>query len=160
MVINKLVLDNLVDEDFHLIAIHCSAEVYKVVFYLNKFLGLNLQRTPKDVDYNYPEGMAFYELYDYYSKDEGFNYYLVSNKYSIKANHLQSNGFLFEGETKKKAYLLPEFKRVDCFLKIEDNSESVITKELLLAISKINQIVTAYTVEVTQMKSIENLIFS
>ena len=96
MAINKLVLDDLVEEDFSLIAIHCSAEVYRIVFYLNKLLGLSLKREPQDVDYNYPEGLAFYELYKFYNQREGCNYYVVSNKYKIKGLHLQSNGFLFE----------------------------------------------------------------
>ncbi|WP_292245789.1 IPExxxVDY family protein [Mesonia sp.] len=160
MAINKLVLDDLVEEDFSLIAIHCSAEVYRIVFYLNRLLGLSLKREPQDVDYNYPEGLAFYELYKYYNQLEGCNYYVVSNKYKIKANHLQSNGFLFEEETKRVANLLPEYKNVDCFLKIENNSDFVNIRKLLSQINQINQIVTAYQIEVTQIKSIENLIFS
>ena len=160
MAINKLVLDDLVEEDFSLIAIHCSAEVYRIVFYLNKLLGLSLKREPQDVDYNYPEGLAFYELYKFYNQREGCNYYVVSNKYKIEGLHLQSNGFLFEEETKRVANLLPEYKNVDCFLKIESSSEDVNIKKLLSEINQINQIVTAYQIEVTQIKSIENLIFS
>ncbi|MAN26998.1 MULTISPECIES: IPExxxVDY family protein [Mesonia] len=160
MAVNKLWLDDLVEEEFALIAIHCSAEVYRVVYNLNKILGISLQRQPTDVDYSYPEGLAFYELYNYYSEVEGCDYYLVSNKFKIKTNHLQSQGFLFEDETKKTVNLLPDFKNVDCFLKIEDNTGVVNIKKLLLEINKINQIVTAYEVELNQLKTIENLIFS
>ena len=67
---------------------------------------------------------------------------------------------LFEEETKRVANLLPEYKNVDCFLKIESSSEDVNIKKLLSEINQINQIVTAYQIEVTQIKSIENLIFS
>jgi len=129
MATNKLVLDNLIEDDFSLIAIHCSSEIYKVVFYINKLLGLHLKRMPKDVDYRYPEGLAFYELYHYYSQKEGFDYYVVSNKFKIKVNHLQSNGLLFEEETKKQANLVPEYKNVDCFLKIENNGETINLKK-------------------------------
>ena len=66
MAVNKLWLDDLVEEEFALIAIHCSAEVYRVVYNLNKILGISLQRQPTDVDYSYPEGLAFYELYNYF----------------------------------------------------------------------------------------------
>ncbi|SHI65358.1 hypothetical protein SAMN04488096_103197 [Mesonia phycicola] len=160
MAVNKLVLDSLVEDDFTLIAIHCSAEVYKVVFNINKLLGLSLKREPTDVDYNYPEGLAFYELYKYYNQSEGCDYYIVSNKCKVKALHLQSNGSLFKNETKRITNLVPEFKNVDCFLKIENTNQVVITKELLQDINKIKEIVTAYQIEVTQIKSIENLIFS
>ena len=67
---------------------------------------------------------------------------------------------MFEEETKRVANLLPEYKNVDCFLKIESSSEDVNIKKLLSEINQINQIVTAYQIEVTQIKSIENLIFS
>lgn len=160
MAVNKLLLDDLVEEDFSLIAIHCSAEVYRIVFYLNKVLGIHLKREPTDVDYSYPEGTAYYELYNYYSIAEGCDYYVVSNKFKIKSNHLQTQGFLFEDKTQKATYLLPEFKNVDCFLKIEDNTGVVNIKKLLLELNKINQIVTAYQIELNQLKTIENLIFS
>ncbi|MFT4943981.1 MAG: hypothetical protein ACI8RH_001729, partial [Flavobacteriales bacterium] len=41
---HKLVLDDDFEEDFSLIAIHCSEEPYKVAYILNQFARLKLRR--------------------------------------------------------------------------------------------------------------------
>ena len=63
---------------------------------------------------------------------------------------------------KKQKELLTccRIQKCELFLKIESSSEDVNIKKLLSEINQINQIVTAYQIEVTQIKSIENLIFS
>ncbi|MDB4299235.1 IPExxxVDY family protein [Flavobacteriaceae bacterium] len=46
---HKLVLDDDFEEDFSLIAIHCSEEPYKVAYILNQFARLKLRREKVDL---------------------------------------------------------------------------------------------------------------
>ena len=46
---HKLVLDDDFEEDFSLVAIHCSEEPYKVAYILNQFARLKLRREKSDL---------------------------------------------------------------------------------------------------------------
>ena len=53
MAVHKLVLDDVFEEALYtLIAIHCTVEDYRLAYLLNKYLGINLVRKSKDLDYN------------------------------------------------------------------------------------------------------------
>lgn len=52
MATHKLVLDDDFEEDFSLIAIHCSEEPYKVAYILNQFARLKLRREKLDLAFS------------------------------------------------------------------------------------------------------------
>ncbi len=56
-------------------------------------------------------------------------------------------------------YLLPEYKKVDYFLKIENAADSLDVSEITTQIKNIERITTVYTVDVENIKSKNNLIF-
>ena len=56
-------------------------------------------------------------------------------------------------------FLLPEFKKVDYFLKIEKTEETMDIKEIQLLLNTIENISTAYSVDTHKIKSKNNLIF-
>ncbi|WP_121667247.1 IPExxxVDY family protein [Mesonia aquimarina] len=160
MTVNKLVLDAFTEDDYKLIAIHSSIEAYKLAFFLNKLLDIKLAREECDVDFNHKHGIAYYPLFSYFSKSLGCNYYLVANKYKIKREEIVLHDQLFLEEEKITTHLLPEYKNVDYLLKVEDSTEMLSVKKLLLDINKIQQVVTAYEVDISTLKSNENLIFN
>ena len=160
MTVNKLVLDAFTEDDYKLIAIHSSIEAYKLAFFLNKLLDIKLAREDCDVDFNYKQGIAYYPLFNYFSKNLGCNYYLVANTYKIKKEEIILKDQLFVEEEKITTHLLPEYKNVDYLLKIEDSTETLSVKKLLLDIHKIHQVITAYEIDVSTLKSNENLIFN
>ena len=157
---NKLVLNTFIEEDFDLIAIHCSLEAYHLSFLLNKNLNFKLQREEVDVDFTYKEGTAFYELFKYCDDYQQCHYYLVENKHKIKAANLYSEGSLFKEEETYATHLIPEYKMVDFFLKIENEGSFISTKKLIADLHKITPIITAYKVDFDTLKSVENLTFS
>ena len=123
MTVNKLVIDCLEEEDYALIAIHSSIEAYKLAYFLNKLADLKLKRTDNDVDFNYPEGVAYFPLFDYFSDELGCCYYLVKNTYTLdNLTASGNNNPLFIQQGKRKVHLLQQFKQVDYFLK---NSELI-----------------------------------
>jgi len=56
-------------------------------------------------------------------------------------------------------YLLPEFKKVDYFLKIENLDETMDVIKILADLNTIDTISAIYTVETIKIKSKNNLIF-
>lgn len=158
---HKLVLDEVFDESYKLIAIHCSVEEYKLAFLLNKYLNLKLARSRKDIDFQIEGLRILFALYTYEDQLKYCTFSLVSNvsKAELKANTNSNSLFGLKETTLKKSYLLPEFKKVDFFLKIEEEIASVSEKLLLEKIKEIPQVSLAYSIEDHQIKSKENLIF-
>lgn len=162
MLAHKLVLDAVVDQPFKLVAIHCSVEEYKLAFLLNKHLDLRLSRARNDVDLYIRSVRAVFALYKYRDQQKYCDYYLISNKCKGQSTRTTAGfGSLFGEEemASETTYLLPEFNKVDFFLKIEEESEFVSEALLLDRIKEIPQIATAYSIETNKIKSKDNLIF-
>ncbi len=159
MLSHKLMLDE-VEDNYHLLAIHSSMEEFKMAFLLNKNLLLSLKRAAIDVDFNHGEVQALYPLFCYRETAKHRTYYLFKNKFKGSVKKVVSSGTLFiEDEISTElTYLVPEFKKVDYFLKIEDDLEEEFIQELLNGISKIPRVITTYIVDVNQLKSKNNLI--
>jgi hypothetical protein len=108
------------------------------------------------------EGLqVLFALYEFEDHQKYCKYFLVSNiaKGELISSTGQNSLFGEEQSAFKKLYLMPEFKQVDFFLKIEDESESISDKVLLRKIKEIPQVSTAYSIDFHQIKSKENLIF-
>ena len=122
---HKLVLDDFFEQPFKLLAIHASVEEYRMAFLLNKHLNIRMTRTRKDVDLRKNSVVSLFELYHFLDEPNYCNYYLVGNVSKSKAATKLQNNSLFgeESEGHQKNFLLPEFKQVDFFLKIEEDIE-------------------------------------
>lgn len=159
MASQKLVLDEFIDEqDFALIAIHCAIESYRLAYLLNQYCGIKLVRQPKDLDFL---NETQYPIYEWSDNKKLIDWHMVSNNCKIKANLNEEPGSLFtESGSVKNYYLIPEYQKVNYFLKI--SSDTINDKKLKLILNKIQnipQIVTAYTVKSETLKSKNNLIF-
>lgn len=162
MLAHKLVLDAVVDQPFKLIAIHCSVEEYKLAFLLNKHLDLHLSRARNDIDLHIKSVRAIFALYKFEDRQKYCGYFLISNKFKGQSKQTTAGfGSLFGEEemASETTHLLPEYSKVDFFLKIEDESDFVSEVLLLDRIKQIPQIATAYSIETEKIKSKENLIF-
>ncbi|MFI1744623.1 IPExxxVDY family protein [Thalassobellus sediminis] len=161
MAIHKLVLGDVFDEvTYTLIAIHCSLEDYRLAYLLNKHLGITLIRKPSDLDYD--KGTSTYSIFEWEDNKQLTTWNLVSNVCKIESFQQINYESLFDDQEKitKTTHLIPEYKRVNYFLKI--NNEFNLSKEkyILDNILKIPQIATAYSIDSSQLKSKDNLIFS
>ena len=73
---------------------------------------------------------------------------------------LEQNLFLDENvEINNKVYLLPELKKVDYFLKIENNCSTYKMDGIIQKLNNIDWISTVYEVNPETIKSKNNLIF-
>lgn len=158
----KLVMDEESEEPFTLIAVHSSEEEYKVAYLMNQYLNTRFKRRRLDVDFPSNGLMITFPLFDFLDEFNYSQFYLVANKCRIVEAALQSSGGLFSEVNSDKAtdhFLLPEFKKVDYFLKIYSDFENVPLQTLVSKINNIEQIISAYIVETDNIKSKNNLIF-
>ncbi len=160
MVHHKLDMGEEFEEPYTLIAVHCSEEEYKVAYLMNRHLNTRFKRRRVDIDFPSKGMMVTFPIFDFMDEFNYSQYYLVANKCRIAEAGLQSSGGLFsEIGSEKDHFLLPEFKKVDYFLKIYSDFENVPLQSLLAQINNIEQIVSAYLVETDNIKSKNNLIF-
>ena len=159
----KLQLDDDAGEDYVLIAIHCSEEPYKMAFMLNKHLTMQLQRRKSDLQLSTKEYDASFSIFEFENEQQYIQFYLFENKCTLSLEKSYAVGGLFEKEVSEKttvAHVLPEFKKVDYFLKIESDGNSFPIRKMLAQLNEINEVISAYTIENTTIKSHNNLIFS
>ncbi|MCF4100551.1 IPExxxVDY family protein [Gillisia sp. M10.2A] len=159
MLSHKLMMDDVEDE-YHLFAIHSSVKEYKMAYFINKHLNLCLKRARCDVDFNHGSIQALYPLYVFKEPAKYRSCYLIKNKYKGPVKKVISSGSLFIEEeiTSHSTYLIPEYRDVDYFLKIEEDIDDLRLQKLLNQIALIPNIITTYTVDPKQLKSKNNLI--
>lgn len=153
-------LDDVFCEDLYiLIGIHCTIEDYRLAYLLNKHLSVNLIRKPLDLDYN--DGKSSYSIFEWEDNKQLITWNLVSNICKTTSYQDVNYGSLFENQEQitRKTYLLPEYKRVNYFLKIDSDNLSE-ESHILNTILKMPQVITAYGIDINKIKYKDNLIFS
>ncbi|UPT72141.1 MAG: IPExxxVDY family protein [Flavobacterium sp. JAD_PAG50586_2] len=162
MAVHKLHYEEFDEIDYHLIAIHTSLEDYRLAYYINQNLPINLRKNDCNIQISNKDGEAQFTRFIYEDEKAGITWDLIQNKNDMLLSSQQVNQGLFAETNNKfstKIYFIPEFKKVDYFLKIENDSETVDVSEIANQIKKIERISTVYAVEVENMKSKNNLIF-
>jgi hypothetical protein len=163
MAIHKLDLGEFDEIDYHLIAIHTSLEDYRLAYFINQKLPINLGKNKNEIQINIKEGETKFSRFYYHDVEKGISWNLVQNKNEViqhkndkRQNNLFSN---ISMEVSTKVYLLPEFKKADYFLKIENLEDDLNVTAIQVLLNTIESISTAYTVETNKIRSKNNLIF-
>ena len=162
MAIHKLDLGEFDEIDYHLIAIHTSLEDYRLAYFINQKTGLNLSKNKNEIQITIKEGETKFSRFFYDDKKNGVFWNLIQNKNEVIQQKSESSQTLFSNikmEVSTKVHLLPEFKKVDYFLKIENLAETMYLKKIQNLLNTIENISTVYTVETNKIKSKNNLIF-
>lgn len=162
MAIHKLDIGEFDEIDYNLIAIHTSLEDYRLAFFLNQKLPINLSKSKNEIQINIKEGETNFSRFYYYDVEKTLSWNLIQNKNEVIQQKKDSNQNLFSTinlDVATKVYLLPEFKKVDYFLKIENSDDSISIMNIISILNTIDSIATVYTVDTNKIKSKNNLIF-
>ena len=130
------------------------------MYFLNQKLPILLNKNSDFVEFKTPNGSAFFSKFSYFVDETEEEWTLIENKDEFTDLETPSMKDLFSNEQPKIAtnlYFLPEMKKVDYFLKIENTILNL--NEIVSHINAISQISTAYIVDVENVKSKNNLIF-
>lgn len=154
MVTTHKFFEDFYEETFALLALHCSLEDYALVYSLNASLKTRLCRSRTDLDMSGNISFPFFEWKDELNHRK---WTLVANCSRIEAT-LQLNDLFQNERSFTTHHLVPEYKEVDYFLKIEQ-VDVEIDDTIIKSILNIPSIITAYTVDINTLKSKNNLIF-
>ncbi len=162
MAIHKLDIGYFDEVDYDLLAIHTQLEDYKLAFLLNKKLPILLSKCSEDININKKEGEAHFARFYFSNKGNKAEWNLFQNKNILITKYAEISENLFSNETYQnltRVCFVPEFKNVDFFLKVEKSEDTIQLAEIKQLINTIEDISTAYVVDVDQIKSKNNLIF-
>jgi hypothetical protein len=162
MAIHKLHFEEFDETNYHLIAIHTSLEDYRLAYYINQKLPITLAKCKNEIQIKVKDGETQFARYVYEDDKEGIQWNLIQNKNQITHKLKIGNQGLFaetQNSFASKVYLLPEFKKVDYFLKIENPNNTLETFEITTFLNAIERISTVYSIDIENIKSKNNLIF-
>ncbi|MGO4820199.1 MULTISPECIES: IPExxxVDY family protein [unclassified Flavobacterium] len=162
MAIHKLDLGDFDEIDYYLIAIHTSLEDYRLAYFINQKLPINLAKSKEEVQINIKEGETNFARFYHYDSENAISWNLIQNKNEVLQQNLNPSQDLFSNvkmEVSTKVFLLPEFKKADYFLKIENTDDTINVSQIKTILNTIDSISTVYTVDTNQIKSKNNLIF-
>jgi len=153
MAIHKIT-DDFYEDSFTLVALHSSMNDYAMVYTLNLCLKSNFKRTSKDLDISKKISFPIFEWRD----EQNDSYWtLITNTSSQEENVVGSDLFANE-PSYTKYHLVPEYKDADYLLKIEHEDDSL-EERTVKQLQTISKVITAYILEVDNLKSKNNLIF-
>ena len=161
MAIHKLDLDEFDEIDYHLIAIHTTLEDYRLAYFINQHLPVNLSKSNEEILISIKEGETQFSRFYFDDEDNFVSWNLIQNKNEVIGQNEIINQDLFSNSSQvvaTKVYLLPELKKVDYFLKIESDDDLELAG-IVKKLKSIKSLSTVYVVETETIKSKNNLIF-
>jgi hypothetical protein len=162
MAVHKLNIEDFEENDYYVIAIHSSLEDYRLAYYLNRELGISLSKNKFDIGTQIKKVKTSFTRFTFDDEQKLVLWDLVENKKVVETNEIDSNIDLFSN-TKSSfsttTYLLPEYKKVDFFIKIENAESEIDLDKVISKISKIEAIKLVYSLAKENIKSKNNLIF-
>lgn len=161
MAIHRLQIDDFVTIDYELIAIHSSLEDYRLAYFINRELHILLEKSPKDIGLRVKEGESFFSRYIFEDAESGIAYSLIRNRNTITSTqNLPASLFGDEGYSlTTSVHLLPELKKVDYILKIENVPSGFTPARVTEKLLGISYVTTTYTLDRNKLRSKNNLIF-
>jgi hypothetical protein len=159
MALHKLILDDIEDVSYSLLAIHCTMEDFRVAYLLNKHLKISLKRREEDLDFAFKK--ASFSLFEWKDVEKMITWNLISNVSKVEEEGILNTESLFNVPNKiiRTHNLIPEYKKVNYFLKIYNDGNFINEKSVIANIQQIPHIVTVYSLDASQLKSKDNLIF-
>lgn len=154
-------IDDFVSVDFELIAIHSSLEDYRLAYFLNQSLGLLLEKSEDSIGIRVQEGDTSFSRFVYDDPAEEILWSLIQNKNQVTYRKTDATS-LFDGDgysVTANVFLLPELKKVDYILKVENMPADFEPEDITDSLLGIKHITTAYTIDHNKLKSKNNLIF-
>lgn len=162
MAVHKLDFEEFDELDYHLVAIHTSLEDYRLAYFINQKLPINLSVSKNEIHISIKEGETKFSRFYFYDDKKEISWNLIQNKNEVIQQKNDNQQNLFSNlslEVSTKVYLLPEFKKVDYFLKITPLDDEMNITEIQLLLNTIENVSTVYAIETNRIKSKNNLIF-
>lgn len=155
---HKLLLDDIFEEDFQVLAIYSYEQDYRLAFLLNTHLNIQLGKTSSILDNKIN---AEFHLFEYLDKTFYRNWFLLNN-HSITEKVVANSHDLFTQKTtlfQQKLTYIKELKNAPFLLKIEADENMAYYKDLVKKIEQIPQVYAVDLIHLALLKNKKLLIF-
>lgn len=161
MAVHKIQIDDFISADYKLVAIHSSLEDYRLAYFINQKLAISFEKSQHDIGIQIPEGKSHFTRFIFDDEKHELYWNLIPNKTKVITRQTKATSLFDETEMDitTHIFLLPELKKVDYILKIENTDDFFDDDSLIDDLLTIKQITTAYKIEQDKLKSKNNLIF-
>ena len=129
---------------------------------MNKKLGIGLCKSKFDIPLQVKRVNTSFVRFTFEDTKKIIQWDLVQNKNAIETIENTAITDLFSNTVysfTSSAYLVPEYKKVDFFVKIENAANEIDIDKIIAQISKIEAVKLVYSVAKNKIKSKNNLIF-
>ena len=157
MAIHKIQIIDFISIDYELIALHSSIEDYRLAYFINKALQIQLSKNNATIEIETKEGKTSFSHFIYEDKIHDIIWNLFENNAIAKTTKKNTTGIFDAIDV--TMHVIPEFKKADYILKIENNDGLFPLERILEKISKIDQVSMVYPIDQNKLKSKNNLIF-
>lgn len=152
------------DYDFVLIGISSHEKDYRLCWALNNTLELELTKTESlEIKAKKQDNPSFFSLFQYENVDEFREYFVLANtsenRQLATKEHTLFNNSTHETLAVDSGILIPEHRQIDYFLMIRGELEDETIDEFVSKLKAIDLILTAVRIDVSSLKSKENLLF-
>ncbi len=155
MTVYELDFDDFSACEYSLLAIHTPLEDYKLAYLLNRRLDYKFNKSDINIDKKSKNDvLTSFSVYEY--SDAEYNFLLIKN--TLKKKVIIDNNSLFN-VSHEVHYLIPERKKVDYFIKIEGDVDSIYLSKLIQKLIEFPQLLTSYKIDINSLKSKDFLIF-
>lgn len=162
----KLNLADSYSDEKTLLAIQSNLEDYRLAFFINTNLHLQLCKEKKDISLNNNQIESRFGHYLYEDEDNYLTWRLIDNHSTSsekKADAASANDLFsqMEENIELTSFLIPELKRFDYLLVIEETDNFFDTENLITHIENIPQVSAVYLADWENLKQehIERLYF-
>lgn len=158
----KLTMEELYEDEYQLIAIHTSLEDYRLAYFLNQSLSIQLKKCEGDLHVKSKKGESHFSRFEYEDDDLCNSWNLIENKINITNTGSEITTDLFSSNSSSfttNDFLLPEFKNVDFLLKIEQEIDCDLLSSYISKMNAIEKITMVYAIDNQKIKTKNNLIF-
>ena len=155
---HKLIFENR-DINYKLITIRTKFDDYRLAYFLNKLPIFQFERKEKDIYCINDKKKVFFSTFEYKNAESKRCSFLIQNKAIIKSQLNVSNTLFLNSIVSKVNFLIPELKKIDYFLKLVGIWTNEEVKNLKENINKILLVEAETGVELSKIKSINNLVF-
>lgn len=157
MAIHKIQINDFISIDYELIALHATIEDYRLAYHINKALHIQLSKNSTTIEIETKNGKSSFSHFTFDDKIHDIGWSLFENKAIAKTSGIKNTGIFDTIDV--TMYMLPEFKKADYILKIDNNDGLFPIEKIIQAISKVDQIAMVYPIDQDKLKSKNNLIF-
>ena len=149
MGVHKLDLNDCVDDEYDLLAVHTTLECYHLSYFMNKYFNIQLERK---------DDLDDFEFYEFDDEKNKTLWNIIANK-TVQGKEDSKNvqETLFQISAEEVIYLLPEYKKVDYLIKIIGNPHEI--QNMVHKMKTIPQIITTFAIDVSNLNSKNNLNF-